>query len=291
MLPSRRGNINRMLKKRTITSLWYVSLLVVVVWFGGKPGLTTLIVIFGVLAALEFYRMVATVKVPPLTYFGLVWTAFFILSRNSELLSLLEVHFNPDLLTPLLLTSALVLSLIGILARRQKEGAFTSWAWTMAGILYIGWLLSHMVALRGLPDDDTVGRNLVFFVLFVTWVSDTTAFFIGRRFGQHKLVPSISPGKTWEGAIGGICGAIAVSTLFFAPTPFQLPLVYWQAILLSALASILGQVGDLVESLLKRNMGVKDSGWLMPGHGGILDRIDSLVFAGTVVYYYAIWAV
>ncbi|MBE9512822.1 MAG: phosphatidate cytidylyltransferase [Chloroflexi bacterium] len=280
-----------MLKKRTITSLWYVSLLVVVVWFGGKPGLTTLIVIFGVLAALEFYRMVATAKVPPLTYFGLVWTAFFILSRNSELLSLLEVHFNPDLLTPLLLTSALVLSLIGILARRQKEGAFTSWAWTMAGILYIGWLLSHMVALRGLPDSDIVGRNLVFFVLFVTWVSDTTAFFIGRRFGQHKLVPSISPGKTWEGAIGGICGAIAVSTLFFAPTPFQLPLVYWQAILLSALASILGQVGDLVESLLKRNMGVKDSGWLMPGHGGILDRIDSLVFAGTVVYYYAIWAV
>jgi len=280
-----------MLKKRPITSLWYVSLLVVVVWFGGKPGLTTLIVIFGVLAALEFYRMVATAKVPPLTYFGLVWTAFFILSRNSELLSLLEVHFNPDLLTPLLLTSAVVLSLIGILARRQKEGAFTSWVWTMAGILYIGWLLSHMVALRGLPDSDIVGRNLVFFVLFVTWVSDTTAFFIGRRFGQHKLVPSISPGKTWEGAIGGICGAIAVSTLFFAPTPFQLPLVYWQAILLSALASILGQVGDLVESLLKRNMGVKDSGWLMPGHGGILDRIDSLVFAGTVVYYYAIWAV
>ena len=280
-----------MLKKRTITSLWYVSLLVVVVWFGGKPGLTTLIVIFGVLAALEFYRMVATAKVPPLTYFGLVWTAFFILSRNSELLSLLEVHFNPDLLTPLLLTSALVLSLIGILARRQKEGAFTSWAWTMAGILYIGWLLSHMVALRGLPDDDIVGRNLVFFVLFVTWVSDTTAFFIGRRFGQHKLAPSISPGKTWEGTIGGICGAIAMSTLFFAPTPFQLPLVYWQAILLSALVSVLGQVGDLVESLLKRNLGVKDSGWLMPGHGGILDRIDSLVFAGTVVYYYAIWAV
>jgi len=276
-----------MLKKRTITSLWYVSLLVVVVWFGGKPGLTTLIVIFGVLAALEFYRMVATAKVPPLTYFGLVWTAFFILSRNSELLSLLEVHFNPDLLTPLLLTSAVVLSLIGILARRQKEGAFTSWVWTMAGILYIGWLLSHLVALRGLAN----GRNLVFFVLFVTWVSDTTAFFIGRRFGQHKLAPSISPGKTWEGAIGGICGAIAVSTLFFAPTPFQLPLVYWQAILLSALASILGQVGDLVESLFKRNMGVKDSGWLMPGHGGILDRIDSLVFAGTVVYYYAIWAV
>ena len=276
-----------MLKQRTKTSIWFVSLLVVVVWFGGESGFTALMVIFGILAALEFYRIVANAKAPPLTYFGLIWTAFFILSRNSELLSLLEPHFNPDLLTPLLLTSAVVLSLIGLLARRQKEGAFTSWVWTIAGILYIGWLLSHLVALRGLDD----GRNWVFFILFVTWVSDTTAFFIGRRFGRHKLAPTISPGKTWQGAIGGICGAIVMSILFFTPTPFQLPLVCWQAILLGVVVSILGQVGDLVESLLKRNMGVKDSGKLMPGHGGILDRIDSVIFASIVVYYYAIWVI
>jgi len=276
-----------MLKKRAVTSLWYASLLGVVVWFGRGPGFTALMVIFGVLAALEFYRMVANVKSPPLTYFGLVWTAFLILSRDSELLSLLEVHFNPDLLTPLLLTSAVILSLIGLLLRRRKEGAFTSWVWTMAGILYIGWLLSHLVALRGLDD----GRNWVFFVLFVTWVSDTTAFLIGRKFGRHKLAPNISPGKTWEGAIGGICGAIIMSILFFTRTPFQLPLVYWQAIPLSVLVSILGQVGDLTESLLKRNMGVKDSGKLMPGHGGILDRFDSVIFAGIVVYYYAVWTI
>ena len=273
-----------MLKQRTKTSIWFVSLWVVVVWFGGEPGFTALMVIFGILAALEFYRMVAGAKTPPLTYFGLVWTAFFILSRNSELLSLLELYFNPDLLTPLLLTSAVVLSLIGLLVRRQKEGAFTSWVWTIAGILYIGWLLSHLVALRGLDD----GRNWVFFVLFVTWVSDTTAFLIGRRFGRHKLAPTISPGKTWQGAIGGICGAIVMSMLFSTPTPFQLPLVYWQAILLGIVVSILGQVGDLVESLFKRNMGVKDSGGLIPGHGGFLDRIDSVVFAGVVVYYYVL---
>jgi len=273
-----------MLKQRIITSLWFVPLLVVVVWFGDELGFTILMVVFGILAALEFYRMVAISKAPPLTYFGLIWTAFFILSRNSELLSILESHFNPDLLMPLLLASAVVLSLIGLLARRQKEGAFTSWAWTIAGILYVGWLLSYLVALRGLDG----GRNWVFFVLFVTWVSDTTAFFIGRRFGRHKLAPSISPGKTWEGTIGGICGAILMSILFFTPTPFYLPLIYWQAILLGVLVSIFGQVGDFVESLLKRNMGVKDSGKLMPGHGGILDRIDSIVFAGIVVYYYAL---
>ncbi len=273
-----------MLKQRVLTSLWFVPLLVIVAWFGGEPGFTALMVIFGILAALEFYQMVAGAKTPPLTYFGVIWTVFFILSRNSELQALLEAHFNPDLLTPLLLTSAVVLSLIGLLVRRQKEEAFTSWVWTIAGILYIGWLLSHLVALRGLDD----GRNWVFFVLFVTWISDTTAFFIGRKFGRRKLAPNISPGKTWEGTIGGICGAILMSILFFTPTPFQLPLAYWQAILLSVLTSILGQMGDLIESLLKRNMGVKDSGKLMPGHGGILDRIDSLIFAGIVVYYYAL---
>lgn len=273
--------------KRIITALWFVSLLVIVVWFGGQQGFTALMVVFGILAAFEFYRMVAMSKTPPFTYFGLIWTAFFILSRNSELLSLFETRFGSGSLMPLLLTSAVVLPLIGLLPRRQKEGAFATWAWTIAGIFYAGWLLSYLVALRGLD----AGKNWVFFALFTTWASDTTAFFIGRRFGRHKLAPNISPGKTWEGTIGGIVGAVIMSILFFTPTPFHLPIVYWQAIVLSLLVSILGQVGDLVESLLKRNMGVKDSGRLMPGHGGILDRLDSIIFAGVVVYYYVVWAI
>ncbi len=275
-----------MLKKRIITSLWYAPLLGAVVWFGSEAGFTALIVILGVLAAIEFYSMVAASKSQPLTYFGLIWTALFILSRSTELLSLLKPHVNVDLQS-ILLTSAVVLSLIGLLGRRQKGGVFISWAWTLAGILYVGWLLSHFVALRGLDD----GRNWVFFVLFVTWASDTAAFFIGRALGKHKLAPNISPGKTWEGAMGGICGAIIVSILFFTTTPVHLPIVYWQATILSVLVSVFGQLGDLLESLLKRRMGVKDSGRLMPGHGGVLDRIDSIVFASVVVYYYVIWVI
>ena len=270
-----------MLKKRVITSLWFAPLLVVVVWFGGEGGFTVLMAVFGILAALEFYRMVAGVRLLPFTCFGLVWTAFFILGRNSELLSFLTPYFTPGLLMPLLLTSAVVIPLIGLLGRRQKEGAFNSWVWTVAGILYVGWLLGHLVALRGLDD----GRNWVFFILFVTWASDTFAFFVGRKFGRHKLAPGISPGKTWEGAAGGVVAAVIMSILFFTPTPFRLPLTSWQAIPLAVLVSIFGQLGDLVESMLKRNMGVKDSGSLMPGHGGVLDRIDSLVFASVVVYY------
>ena len=276
---------NLMLKKRVITALWGLPLLVAVIGFGGELGFTILMVIIGLLAAFEFYRMVAVSKVPSLTYLGLIWTALFIISRNSELLSILEPHFNLELLTPLLLTSVMIISLIWLLLRPQKEGVFTNWAWTIAGILYVGWLLSYLVALRGMDS----GRNWVFFALFITFASDIAAFFIGRAWGKHRLAPHISPGKTWEGTIGGIFGAILVSLLFVIPSPLSLPLSYGQAILLGLLVSIFGQLGDLVESLLKRNTGVKESGKLIPGHGGILDRIDSVVLAGIVVYYYVLW--
>ena len=275
---------NHMLKKRTITALCGIPLLIAVIWFG-EPWFTILVAIWGLLAAFEFYRLVAASKVSPLTYFGLIWTLLFILSP----------HFDYDILIPLLLTSAVILSLIWLLLRRQKEGAFIGWAWTMGGILYIGWLLSHFVTLRGgyypLSITETDGRNWVFLALFTTFASDTAAFFVGRALGKHRLAPRISPGKTWEGAIAGVFGAIIVSLLFTLSTPLQLPLAYWQAILLGLLVSVFGQLGDLVESLLKRNMGVKESSKLIPGHGGFLDRIDSVVFAGVVVYYYVIWAI
>jgi len=274
-----------MLKKRVLTALWGIPLLVAAVWFDKPlPWFTILVAIFGVLAAFEFYRTVAVAKAAPLTYFGLVWTLLFILSGNPDLLSILEPYFDLSLLTPLLLTSAVVLSLIWLVFRPQKEGAFVSWAWTMAGLLYIGWLMSYFVALRGLDN----GRDWVFFALFTTFGSDTTAFFVGSALGRHHLAPRISPKKTWEGVIGGVLGAIIVSLLL--AMFFNLPLNYGQAIFLGLLVSIFGQLGDLVESLFKRNMGVKDSGRLMPGHGGALDRIDSVVFAGIVVYYYVIWA-
>ncbi len=266
-----------MLKKRVITGLCGIPLLAAIVWFG-TPWFTILVAIWGVLAVFEFYKMVAASKAPTLTYFGLIWTLLFILSP----------HFDYDTLIPLLLTSAVILPLIWLLLCPQKEAAFTSWAWTIAGILYVGWLLSYLVALRGVDD----GRNWVFLALFTTFASDTSAFFAGRALGKHRLAPRVSPGKTWEGAIAGFIGAIIVCLLFTLRTPLQAPFDYWwQAILLGLVVSIFGQLGDLVESLLKRNMGVKESGRSIPGHGGFLDRMDSVAFAGIVVYYYVIWAV
>jgi phosphatidate cytidylyltransferase len=264
-----------MLKKRVITAICLLPLLVVTVWFDKPiPWLTIFVAVWGLLAALEFYNIVAASnqKVEPLTSFGLVWTLLFILSP----------HLDHTYLNPLLLTSAVVLPPVWLLLREQKEGAFLSWAWTVAGILYIGWLLSHFVALRGLE----FGRDWVLFTLFITFTYDSAAYFVGRAWGRHRLAPSISPGKSWEGTIGGLIAAIGISLLLV--WLLDLPLSYGQTIPLAILVSVFGQIGDLFESMFKRNMGVKDSGKGVPGHGGFLDRMDSVVFAVVVVYYYVI---
>ena len=259
-----------MLKKRVITALWGVPLVLLAIWFDGPlPWFTILMAVWGLLAAWEFYRMTGVTGNRPLAYFGLAWVLFFII----------HPHFDYDLTLPMLLTSAVALSLALLLVLPKKEGAATGWAWTMAGILYVGWLLSLLVALR-----IEAGRGWVYLALLATFGSDTAAYFIGRAFGRHKLAPRISPGKTWEGAVGGLLGAVIISLLFTLPTPVQLPLEYVEAVLLGLLISAAGQVGDLAESLLKRNAGVKESGGLLPGHGGLLDRMDSILFAGAVVY-------
>ncbi len=261
-----------MLRKRVITALWGIPLLIVAIWFDEPlPWFTVLAAVWGLLAVLEFYKITAVSKVIPLLIFGLIWTLLFIIYP----------HLDYKNILPILLISAVVLSLILLVIIRQREGAFTNWAWMMAGILYVGLLLSYLVALR--LDAD---RGWLYLAIFATFGSDTAAYFIGRVIGRHRLAPRISPGKTWEGAIAGLFGSVIISLLFTLPTPLQLPLSYGQAILLGVLVSIFGQIGDLVESLLKRSAGVKESGNLMPGHGGLLDRMDSIVFAGVVVYLY-----
>jgi phosphatidate cytidylyltransferase len=268
-----------MLKKRFLTALWAIPVLVAAVWFDRPlPWLTVLVAIWGLLAVFEFYKMGEKIKIAPLTFFGLLWTLLFILSPQLD---------NQYLTPPILLASAVVLSLIWIVLRQRREGAFLDWAWTLGGILYIGFLLSYFICLRGLED----GRNWVFLAIVVTFGSDTAAYFVGKALGRHKLAPRISPGKTWEGTVGGFIGAIVIALLFTLPTPLQLPIGYGQAVLLGFLVSLFGQLGDLAESLLKRNTGVKDSGKLLAGHGGFLDRIDSIVLAGVVVYYYVVWVV
>ncbi|MCJ7769917.1 MAG: phosphatidate cytidylyltransferase [Dehalococcoidales bacterium] len=264
-----------MLKKRVATAVLLLPLVVVVVWFNEPvPLLAVFAAIWGVLAAWEFYRAVTNSgqKVPPLTAFGLLLTLLFIISP------LFDYHY----LNLILLTSAVVLPAILFLVRCYTEGTFAGWAWTVAGILCIGWLLSHFVALRELDS----GRDWVLFALFVTFASDSAAYFVGSAIGKHRLAPGISPKKTWEGAAGGVAGAIGVGLLLIML--LNLPVSYIQAVPLAIAVSIFGQFGDLLESLFKRRVGIKDSGKAMPGHGGFLDRMDSVAFAGAFVYYNAL---
>ena len=274
-----------MLKQRIITSLWGIPLLIAAVWFDAPlPWFTVLIALWGLLAAFEYYRILYHGQKSPVTWDALVLILLFILSRNSELLSLLEPYVDTHFvfLWPLALT--LTLPLQYLIFPERWRGPGKNWLWAFVGVFYIGWMLSHLVALRGLDD----GRNWVLYTLFVIFASDTTAFFVGRAIGKNKLAPDISPGKTWEGALGAFGGAVLMSLLFTLDTTFGLPLNWWQAILLGLIVSVFGQAGDLTESFFKRRMGVKDSGRYVPGHGGFLDRLDSILFGGLAVYYFVL---
>ncbi|HEX5874642.1 MAG TPA: phosphatidate cytidylyltransferase [Pyrinomonadaceae bacterium] len=155
---------------------------------------------------------------------------------------------------------------------------------TILGVLYIPFLGSHLIAIRT-GFEPTLSAHLLSFFFMVLMGADAGAYYIGRALGKHKLAPSISPGKTWEGVAGGILAALAMGALahfwFFRELPlkFILPL--------AAVMTVLGMFGDLAESALKRGAGAKDAANLLPGHGGLLDRLDSLLFNAPLIYYFA----
>jgi phosphatidate cytidylyltransferase len=155
-------------------------------------------------------------------------------------------------------------------------------ALTLTGVLYCGLLVATAVGLRALPH----GLSWLLLALLVTWSNDTGAYLIGRCFGRHKLYDRVSPSKTWEGFLGGSAASIAAA--FIARLTFFPALGQSDAWLVAVPASLLGPLGDLSESMLKRAHGVKDSGKLMPGHGGLLDRVDAILFSLPYVYLYAL---
>ena len=263
-----------MLKKRLLASLVLIPLVTAAVWFDEPLSwLTVFIAVWGGLAVIEFYRMVSVSKALTLTGFGFIGTILLIISPHID--SVAPPH--------LILTTLAIVSLVWIIIRGGKGAGFTGWVWTMSGAIYVGLLLSYMVGLRELD----MGREWVLFALFATFASDSAAYLIGSRWGRRHLSPEISPKKTWEGCIAGLIAAALFG--FALKSIFGLPIGYFSAGLLGLAVSMFGQFGDLVESLFKRSMRAKDSGNAIPGHGGFLDRIDSVVFAGIVVYYYVIW--
>lgn len=174
---------------------------------------------------------------------------------------------------------------------RGRDQAATDFGTTLAGIIYIGWLGAYLISLRNLPE----GFWWLLLILPAVWLADSGAYFIGRAFGRHKLSPRLSPKKTWEGYLAGILigipGTAGLASLWgrwagpdFAITPLQ---GAWLGLLLSTLPTL----GDLGESLIKRQAGKKDSGNLLPGHGGVFDRIDSWLWGAVIGYYFIVWIV
>ena len=271
-----------MLKARVLSSVILLPLLVLSVWFDSPlPWFTVVVCLMALLGVIEFFRLTGVSSVRSITAFGVVLTLGLVLMP----------YCNYRYCVPLLLSIVTLGSFVLTVWRDISPGRFIRWAWMLLGSLYIGWLLSIFVELRnvtgfmGMPE---LGRNLVFLALLATFASDTFAYFTGKAIGRHKMAPVVSPGKTWEGAAGGVAGAILVGWIVTLNWPLQLPFLLWQSLLMGGCISIFGQLGDLAESLLKRLADTKDSGTLIPGHGGALDRMDSILPAGVVVYVFYI---
>lgn len=265
------------LRLRIVSGIVFVPLLILMARAGGLVFMAFVVAEVG-LGLLEFYGMMFRKGLQPYVRLGLV-----------SALGLLWVTYRPH--TPqvdFLLTAALLLTLALELRRPEARQRVEDMAVTVFGVLYVGWLSAHFVMLRELPwragRDYSEGASYVLLAFFLTWSCDTGAYTVGRLFGRRRPWTRISPRKSLEGAVGGLATAVVagfVARAWFAPY-----LRVWDAAALGGLVGVFAQVGDLVESLLKRDSAHGDSSDFIPGHGGILDRFDSLYFAAPLVFYY-----
>ncbi len=262
---------------RVASGVLFVPLLILLARAGG--------LVFGAFVALEvtlglleFDRMMQAKGLQPYTRLGV-----------ASALGVLWVALRPH--TPqidFLVTAVILLTLALELRRPAARQRVESMAVTVFGVLYVGWLSAHLILLRELPwragTPYADGASFVLLAFFVTWSCDSGAYAVGRVFGRNRPWTRISPRKSVEGAVGGLGAAIAAAYIargWFAPY-----LHAWDAALVGILVGVFAQVGDLVESLLKRDAQRGESSDFIPGHGGILDRFDSLYFAAPVVFYY-----
>src|SRR5205085_2600616 len=272
------------LMKRILTALVALPILLYTVWSQTPYFFVGLATLAALLALGEFYNIAAKIGSRPHVVPGYAAAL------------LLMVCFVAD--TPagmVAVLAALVLVALGIELATAKElnKSLGAVAATLMGVTYVALLAGYLIGVRMIADTFTLNpvphlaAKLLTMFFAMVMLTDTGAFYAGRSLGRHKLAPRISPGKTVEGAVGGFLTAVLTGPLCHYTFFPEIPLL--QAMLLGAAIGLVGQVGDLAESLLKRGAQVKDSGNLLPGHGGMLDRVDSLLFCAPLLYYYARW--
>jgi len=184
------------------------------------------------------------------------------------------------------LTLLVILPFLPLILRGETTTGLRDWLWALGGLIYVGFLGSHLIFLRDAPN----GRDWVLLALLATFATDTSSYFVGWLVGRTKITPAISPGKTLEGSLGGFAGGFAAVLLLNWDRALDAG-AGAEIIPLAILLPIAAQLGDLAESLIKRGAGVKDASRVIPGHGGFLDRLDSLLFTVPLVYYYLTWIV
>ena len=256
---------------RTATAAVCLPILLGAVCLGG-PWLAALVIGAAGVATLEYCKMAREQGANPIN--AVSATLAVILSTRA--------YLSPEALGVIVI--ALFISGVWLMIRFDRHSPMLDLGHTLGGAIYVGWLLSYGPLLR-LADGN--GREWLLLALLVTFVSDTCALLVGRVFGRHRMAMVISPGKTWEGSIGALIASV-IATFTFVNL-FELNIDSAAMVILGVLLGVVGQIGDLTESMFKRTSNLKDSGWVMPGHGGMLDRLDSLMFNLPVVYYFSIW--
>lgn len=260
--------------RRFVVAAIFVPLIYALIRYFPPVVFFVLVTTTALLALVEFYRL----------YFrDRPATLIITLTLGAGFTTLLLISLQwPELLserTVLLLTVGAALASRLLLTRELSHSLVDS-AVLVSGVLYIGLMLGHLLLMRALPE----GVFLIFFVVLVTWAGDTGAYFIGTTLGYRRLAPVISPNKTIEGLVGGV--AFAVSAALIARYWFLPSFSVADCLATGILLALAGALGDLAESALKRSAGVKDSGALLPSHGGMLDRLDSMLFTAPAFYYY-----
>ncbi len=251
--------------QRLIVGLIALPFVLLPIWVGGAWS-ALLIVIIGLAVGWEFYELMETGGYRPVRWLGLPWLALLILTGWQPQL---------PLLVPLL-SAGFIATLIYALYETQQPAS--GWMSTGIGALYIGTMLGQALALRLLPN----GLWWLMLGILITWTNDTVAYFVGVTVGHHKLWPRLSPKKSWEGTIGGWIGAALMGGALAAYTPLHAGWGF--GLLLGFAGGVLALFGDLSVSMLKRQVGAKDTGKLLPGHGGVFDRMDSILFVLPFVY-------
>jgi phosphatidate cytidylyltransferase len=285
---ARVGARDASLPARLLSAVVFLPILVFLAWIGGVAYLLFGMAVVG-LGLREFYSLLEAKGLSPHWKSGML--AVLLLPIGVYLRY--RTHRIEEWHVGGFFTILVGAVLLAELRRGAGKQAVANSAATLLGFLYIGWLGTHLVSLRELPH--AIGRpyaegfTYVMLALALTWACDTAAYVVGRRFGHTKVMPGVSPGKSLEGCVAGLVAAIAAG--IGAHATFAPFLSLLDAAVLGALVGVFGQLGDLVESLLKRDAETKDSSRLIPGHGGVLDRFDSLLFTAPIVTYYLLFQV